>query len=104
MAPKKTKLIFPAIFFLLAVYYTLPFLLKYDFWGLRDWDMFTTLAAVPVGTIVHYGQFPFWNPYLGGGNILFHHPQVAVLSPFLLLYLIFGAVVGLKLQGILGGL
>jgi len=98
MAPKKTKLIIPAIFFLLAVYYTLPFLLKYDFWGVRDWDMFTTLAAVPAGTIVHYCQFPFWNPYLGGGNILFHHPQVAVLSPFLLFYLIFGAVVGLKLQ------
>jgi hypothetical protein len=98
MVPKKTKLLLPAIYFLLAVYYTLPFLLKYDYWGVRDWDMFTTLAAVPAGTIVHYGQFPFWNPYLGGGNILFHHPQVAVLSPFLLLYLIFGAVVGLKLQ------
>jgi hypothetical protein len=94
----KSKLLFPAVSLVLALYYTLPFLLKYDYWGVRDWDLFTTIAAVPVGTIVHYGQFPFWNPYLGGGNILFHHPEVAVLSPFLLLYLIFGPVIGLKLQ------
>ncbi|MFH1373777.1 MAG: YfhO family protein [bacterium] len=94
----KSKVLFPSIFLLLSVYYTLPYLLKYDYWGIRDWDLFTTIAAVPVSSLLHYGQFPFWNPYLGGGNILFHHPEVAVLSPFLLLYLIFGAVVGLKLQ------
>ena len=88
---------FPAIFFALAVYYTPPFLLKYNYWGIRDWDLFTTIAAVPFGILVYYHQFPFGNPYLGGGNILFHTPAVAVLSPFLLLYLMFGAVVGLKL-------
>jgi len=88
----------PALFVLLAVYYALPLLLKIDWWGVRDWDLFTTIAAVPAGTVLHYGQFPFWNPYLGGGNILFHHPEVTVLSPFFLLYLIFGSVVGLKLQ------
>ena len=98
MVFKKPKLLFPAIYFLLAVYYTLPFLLKYDNWGVRDWDLFTSLAAAPVGSIAYYQQFPFWNPYLAGGNILFHHPEVAVLSPFMLLYLILGAVVGLKLQ------
>jgi len=98
MTLKKSKFLFPAVFFILSVYYTLPFLLKYNFWGIRDWDLFTTIAAVPAGTILHYGQFPFWNPYMGGGNILFHHPEVAVLSPFFLLYLIFGSVVGLKLQ------
>ena len=82
----------------LALFYTLPFLLKISYWGVRDWDLFTTIAAVPVGSILEYGQFPFWNPYLAGGNILFHHPEVAILSPFMLLHVIFGAVVGLKLQ------
>lgn len=82
----------------LALFYTLPFLLKLSNWGGRDWDLFTAMAAVPVGSIIDYGQFPFWNPYMGGGNILFHHPEVAVLSPFFLLYLFFGAVIGLKLQ------
>jgi len=60
--------------------------------------LFLTIAGAPATSILEYGQFPFWNPYLGGGNILFHHPEVAVLSPFLLLYLLFGPVVGLKLQ------
>jgi hypothetical protein len=82
----------------LALYYALPLLLKITWWGVRDWDLFTTIAAAPVGCIEYYGQFPFWNPWMGGGNILFHHPEVLVISPFLLLYLLFGAVAGLKLQ------
>ncbi len=83
---------------MLAIYYTLPFLLKLNYWGIRDWDLFTTVTAVPVGAIVDYGQFPFWNPYLMGGNILFHHPEVAIFSPFILLHLLLGPVVGLKIQ------
>ena len=94
----KHKLFAPGLSAVLALYYTLPFLLKITWWGGRDWDLFTTMAAVPVGSLLDYGQFPFWNLYLGGGNILFHHPEVAILSPFFLLYLVFGAVVGLKLQ------
>lgn len=98
MDVRKSKVVLIGLSAVLALYYTLPFLMKLTWWGVRDWDLFTTIAAVPVGTILEYGQFPFWNPYLSGGNILFHHPEVAVLSPFFLLYLVFGAVVGLKLQ------
>jgi hypothetical protein len=97
----KSKLWSPLSAAVLSLVYTLPFLLKLKFWGVRDWDLFTTLAAVPAQTILEYGQFPFWNPYHAGGNILFHHPEVAVLSPFLLLYVLFGAVIGLKLQVLL---
>lgn len=83
---------------ILALVYSLPLLLHPHDLGVRDWDLFTTIAGVPVGSISYYGQFPFWNPYMGGGNILFHHPEVLVLSPFFLLYLVFGELVGLKLQ------
>ena len=82
---KRFGLFVPVVLFLLAVYYVLPFLLKLNYWGIRDWDLFTTVTAVPVSAIVDYGQFPFWNPYLMGGNILFHHPEVAIFSPFFLL-------------------
>jgi len=98
MEIKKQQLLYPLTLIALAIYYVIPFLKRYDYWGVRDWDLFATIAAVPVGSILEYGQFPFWNPYMGGGNILFHHPEVAVLSPFFLLYMVFGAVVGLKLQ------
>ncbi len=95
---RKSKYLYPGIFLLLAVYYTLPFLMKINYWGVRDWDLFTTIADIPIGSIIYYGQFPFWNPYMGGGNILFHHPEVAIVSPFFILNLLFGAVIGLKLQ------
>ncbi len=96
--PEKPNLWPIVIAAVLAVYYALPLLLRITWWGVRDWDLFTSIAAAPVGCIAYYGQFPFWNPWIGGGNILFHHPEVLVLSPFLILYLLFGAVIGLKLQ------
>lgn len=98
----KARLVYPVIFGLAAIYYTLPLLINLDYWGVRDWDLFLTIAGAPAASLLDYAQFPFWNPYLGGGNILFHHPEVGVLTPFFLLYLLFGAVVGLKLQVLLG--
>jgi len=96
---KKTQgYIPPAIFFIVSLIFTLPFLLKWNYIGPRDWELFMTMAAVPVRTVLHYHQFPFFNPYLGGGNILFAHPEVAVFSPFFIILLIFGAIGGLKLQ------
>ncbi|MEZ5358013.1 MAG: hypothetical protein R3F48_04220 [Candidatus Zixiibacteriota bacterium] len=75
-----------------------PIITTLSNWGIRDWDLFTTLHASVVRSIVEYGQFPFWNPYIGGGNILFAHPEVPVLNPVVLLYLVFGPLIGLKIQ------
>ncbi|PKK84035.1 MAG: hypothetical protein CVT49_05255 [candidate division Zixibacteria bacterium HGW-Zixibacteria-1] len=98
LSSRKSAYIPPVIFFVISLVFTLPYLLKWDFIGVGDWELFTLMAAVPQQTILHYHQFPFWNPYIGGGNILFPHPEVGILSPFFLLMLIFGAVGGLKLQ------
>ncbi len=87
-----------ALFAGMALFYTLPYFLNLNNWGIRDWDLFATITAVPIGSIAHYGQFPFWNPYLLGGNILFHHPEVAVFSPFIFIHWLFGVVIGLKIQ------
>jgi hypothetical protein len=88
----------PIIFFAVSIVFTLPFLMKWNWIGVGDWELFVTMAAVPAKTILHYSQFPFWNPYIGGGNILFTHPEVGIISPFFLLILIFGAIAGLKIQ------
>jgi len=98
MNENKRKYIPPLISFIVAFAFALPILLDWKYIGPRDWELFTTMAAVPVKTVLHYGQFPFWNPYIGGGNILFVHPEAAILSPFFLIYLIFGAIGGLKIQ------
>ncbi|MEW5925647.1 MAG: hypothetical protein AB1746_16820 [Candidatus Zixiibacteriota bacterium] len=95
---KKTAYIPPVVFFIVSFIFTLPYLLKWGYIGVGDWELFTLMAAVPGKTILHFHQFPFWNPYIGGGNILFPHPEVGIFSPFFLLILIFGAVGGLKLQ------
>jgi len=89
------------IFFIVSLIFSLPFLLKYSWIGVGDWELFVTMAAVPAKTILYFHQFPFWNPYIGGGNILFAHPEVGILSPFFLLILLFGAVGGLKIQMLL---
>lgn len=75
--------------------------MKWNWIGVGDWELFVTMAAVPQKTILHFHQFPFWNPYLGGGDILFHHPEVGILSPFFLLILILGPIAGIKIQMLL---
>jgi len=97
-ANMKTKLLPPAVFLVVSLAFTLPLFLKWEFIGVGDWELFCTMAAVPVKTVIHFGQFPFWNPYLGGGNILFAHPEVGICSPFFPLLLLFGPVAGLKVQ------
>ncbi|UCD17286.1 MAG: hypothetical protein JSV44_12685, partial [Candidatus Zixiibacteriota bacterium] len=85
----------------MAIIFTLPFLLRWDYIGVGDWELFTTMAAVPVKTVLHFHQFPFWNPYIGGGNVLFVHPEVGIFSPFFAMLMIFGPVGGLKVQVLL---
>ena len=87
----------PAIFLIVSALFSLPMVFKWGYIGVGDWELFTTVAAVPAKTILHYHQFPFWNPYIGGGNILFAHPEVGIFSPFFFLVLICGPVAGLKL-------
>jgi hypothetical protein len=87
-----------AVFGAVVVILGIPFLKNIQYWGIRDWDLFTTLHAAAVSAITDYGQFPFWNPYIGGGNILFAHPEVPVLNPLFCLLLVFGPLIGLKLQ------
>jgi len=91
----------PLFFALVSLALAAPLLIKWNYIGVGDWELFVTMAAVPARTIEYYHQFPFWNPYLGGGNILFAHPEVGVLSPFFLLILLFGPIAGIKIKMLL---
>ena len=89
----------PYLFYLIiTLILAIPILKNFGNWGIRDWDLFTTLNAAAVDAIATYGQFPFWNPYIGGGNILFAHPEVQVLNPLFLIQLLLGPLAGLKIQ------
>lgn len=82
----------------LSLVFCLPILLHPSYLGAGDWDYFFFFFAVPRETILRYGQFPLWNPYSLGGYPLWANPQAGFLSPTYLLHLLFGPVVGMKLD------
>ncbi len=86
------------IFLCVAVIFSLPVFHNFHHWGQMEWDQFTFWNAVPRETILTYQQFPLWNPYANGGNVLLAHPHSSFLSPFYIFVLIFGPVIGLKLE------
>jgi len=63
-----------------------------------DRDMFTQLRWVPYHTLTHFHQLPFWNPYKCGGMPMLGNPESAIVTPFLLLYLVFGLIPGMLLE------
>ncbi|HTY54244.1 MAG TPA: hypothetical protein VMB26_03535, partial [Candidatus Binataceae bacterium] len=72
-----------------------------QFGAFHDWEFTTELHWVPYYTVWHYHQFPLWNPYKCGGMPMFGNPQSRILTPFFLLHLITGPVLGLQLEIIL---
>ena len=60
--------------------------------------MFTQLRWVPYYTLTHFHQLPFWNPYKCGGMPMLGNPESAIVTPFLLLYLVFGLIPGMLLE------
>jgi hypothetical protein len=84
------------VFALLFAWPILPHLGQFG--AFHDWEFTTELHWVPYYTLVHYHQFPLWNPYKCGGMAMFANPQSRLLTPFLLLHLLFGPVIGLQLE------
>lgn len=89
------------IFITASVIFCYKILIHINYWGGRDWDQFTFWNAVARNTILKYHQFPLWNPYANGGNVLLAHPHSCFLSPFYIFVLLFGPVIGLKIEIIL---
>tara|TARA_R110002096_G_scaffold16898_9_gene57969 strand:- start:93705 stop:95528 length:1824 start_codon:yes stop_codon:yes gene_type:complete len=67
----------------------------------NDWDQHLLYHWVPYVSVVDHGEFPMWNPWACGGTPLLANPQARYLSPFFLLHLLFGPVVGLHLEIVL---
>lgn len=76
----------------------LPILRNLENWGIQDWDQHTFHHAVPRETLLEYRQMPLWNPYNDGGVPMLANPESRVLAPGFLLTLVFGEVVGPKLE------
>jgi hypothetical protein len=85
-----------------GVLYSYPLVLRLTRPTLQDdWDFNSELDWVAYHTVVHFHQFPLWNPYKCGGMGMLANPQARFLSPFFLLHILFGPSVGAHLEVVL---
>jgi hypothetical protein len=63
----------------------------------QDWQFFQFFDEVARRTMLDYGQFPLWNPYMCGGNTMIGNPQTTWLAPTYPLILWFGTTLGQRL-------
>jgi hypothetical protein len=85
-------------FGVIAFIFVLPIFHQINNWGIQDWDQHLFYHAVPRATILEYRQIPLWNPYYVGGTVLLANPQSRFLSPSFLLIVVFGEVIGIKIE------
>jgi len=92
---------------ILAVLVTLaffvPLLRMWGWYGRGDWGYFHLLDEVARRTIRDFGQWPEWNPYVCGGNVLAANTQAHVGSPWVILPLWLGPADGIKVVAMLHG-
>ena len=76
------------------------FFWQYAFTGSRliggDFDYYAQMYEAFRISVLEYGQFPSWNPWMSGGVPLFTNPQFGLLSIQSLLVLVLGTIPGLK--------
>jgi len=65
--------------------------------GTQDWDQHYAYAEANIISLLKYHQLPLWNPYHCGGMTQIGNPQNDFLSPFFLVILFFGPIVGYKM-------
>lgn len=86
------------LFFVLSLVFVWPILKGIYMHGILDWDQHFFYHAVPRATILEHYQFPLWNPYHCGGNVLLANPQSSFLSPTFIFVLLFDVIPGLKVR------
>ncbi len=74
-----------------------PFLVRDNAILVGDWDYFAQLYEAARKSIVEYNQFPWFNPWIGGGVPLYANPQFGLVSLQMPLIILFGTLTGLRL-------
>jgi hypothetical protein len=63
-----------------------------------DWDLIAASQWAAYRTVREFHQFPLWNPFECGGLPLLGDPQSHFMTPWFILTLIFGPVLGLRIE------
>ena len=85
---------------ILTLSFAYPFFARPGHGGIYDWDLHLTWFEAIRRTVLHFHQFPWWNPWTCDGFPLAAEPQVGIVSLDTLLVLPFGTETGLKLSAV----
>lgn len=89
--------------FILGVYFALSAVFCWPLFrqpfanGAGDWDWHTLFYASVLRNAA-FGDWPFWNPWYCGGNVLWANPQVSLVSPAYLLALVMPITLAMKIN------
>ena len=98
MRNKKEFLLVSLLFVTISIIYSFPVLQNIENWGIDEWNIYIVNIATQVDTILEYHQIPLWTPYKSGGSFMLAHPMSMFLSPFFIIPLLLGPVVGMKIS------
>lgn len=87
-----------AVLLAVSAVFVSPIFRNIENFGVLDWDWNLFVQEVPRRTILDHRQIPLWNPYEFGGLPMLGSPWSRWLSPSFVLVLVFGTVVGVKLE------
>ncbi len=82
----------------IAAWYCAPLFASPNGLGTHDWDQHLFYYGSVIKSVVEYGQFPFWNPWYCGGNVLWQNPQIPLLTPVFPLSLVMSLPLAMKLN------
>ena len=86
-----------AIYVALSTAFCWPLLTDPAAAGSGDWDQHLFYYASVLRNAA-FGQWPLWNPWYCGGNVLWANPQVSLVSPVYLLALVMPLALAMKLN------
>ncbi|HEX4512001.1 MAG TPA: hypothetical protein VH054_00650 [Polyangiaceae bacterium] len=77
-----------------------PFVRHTDLLGRHDWDQMEAHRYLVQKSILHYHQFPFWNPYACGGFDAWGglESDTVVITPWIFGYLIFPLGIAIRME------
>ena len=90
-----------ALYGLLSILFCLPLFASPFGLGAADWNRQLFYYGEVLKNVVEYGQAPFWSPWHCGGNVMWQHPSVPLLSPVYLLVAIMPLALAVKVNIVL---
>ena len=90
-----------ALYGLLSILFCLPLFARPFGLGAADWERHLFYYGEVLKNVVEYRQAPFWSPWQCGGNVMWQHPSVPLLSPVYLFAAIMPLALAVKVNIVL---